>query len=478
MWMIANYLNADYSSCEIHSDMDYELFGISLTPKEGCIYVTQINDTVLCSYKQDTIVFDNCSLIDVIQKLQDTFNFYNDWQDKIITLCQSGDWQRVIDSMDPVFYKPIILFDLNQKVIAMSTKFKAGSVNEEWDYLIEYGYASNDAFRTARNSPRFFEILHTGNGIFYTPATNSTATESLTICIKSHDIPWGYITSVAVNNKYSHGEIDSLFCLAKIIEQNIPIKSEIAYNDFSINVIKEYLLNPGADNSDNLFRLIRSYGWNPSDRFCIICSYLNEAESENIHRMYATALNILDVPCISFSNSLVYVISREDKLFQNYVNQIFEISQNFSASVIISLPVPKIENIYYAYSQVEFIISKFTLQSNVLYNFYDYAIKYIISHSDQQELIFACKPEITMLINGNSKDTELLKTLEVYLLIGHSLQNASTLLHVHRNTINYRIQKAAEKKYVDFSSIYDCEYAKLSINTYRYFKYIEDVDYL
>ncbi|MBQ8974745.1 MAG: helix-turn-helix domain-containing protein, partial [Oscillospiraceae bacterium] len=344
--------------------------------------------------------------------------------------------------------------------------------NEEWDYLLDYGYASNAAFQYARTSSRFFEILHTGSGVFYYASTPNQPTESLTVCIKSNDIPWGYITSVGVEDKYRHGEIDALFCLSKIIEANIPIKNETINDDFSKNVFKEYLTNPEADNLENLRRLISSYGWNPADHYCAVCAFFDNANIENIHRMYATAVNILDLPCVFVSNLLVFILCHDDMLYDNSAAQIRQISDNFNASLIFSMPVPDIRNIYYAYDQAQFVISRGKLEPKTLYLFYDYAVDYLISHCEQKALLSACKKEIVQLVRGRQKDMDMARTLEAYLLQERSLQRTSSVMHLHRNTVSYRIQKLSENSYIDLDSTYDREYIKFSFAVLRYFNFM------
>ena len=161
---------------------------------------------------------------------------------------------------------------------------------------------------------------------------------------------------------------------------------------------------PNADDIENLHRLIDSYGWNVYDHFCVICVHFSDSNIENIHRMYATAVNILDVPCIFISNFLVFILSYDFSLYKNLFEQILQIAKGFDASVICSLPIANISNIYYAYDQTQFVVSHKTLQPQNFYSFYNFAVDYIIANSDKNALLFACKKEIIELSTGKEKN--------------------------------------------------------------------------
>ena len=90
MWMIANMLRNENIEIDIHSNLKYDLFGVSLTREKGCGYLEESGTDVLCLYENNCIVYKNCTIINALIKLQRIFNFYNEWKAHIISLCREG----------------------------------------------------------------------------------------------------------------------------------------------------------------------------------------------------------------------------------------------------------------------------------------------------------------------------------------------------------------------------------------------------
>ena len=131
-----------------------------------------------------------------------------------------------------------------------------------------------------------------------------------------------------------------------------------------------------------------------------------------------------------------------------------------------------LNNLYYCYNQVCYIIDNVKLLSQQHYNFYDYAVNYIISNSDKFSLYHACSSELLKLLNDNQKNTELAYTLERYLGNERSLQKTAQELGIHKNTITYRIQKALELTSFNLDDPYVRMYISLSLTVLKIFNFI------
>lgn len=82
----------------------------------------------------------------------------------------------------------------------------------------------------------------------------------------------------------------------------------------------------------------------------------------------------------------------------------------------------------------------------------DYKLLQIISEIPQGRIEYYCS-EIVLKIRDYdaSNNTDYLRTLFFYLHTGRSVQQTAALLHIHRNTVTYRVERIKELFALDFS---------------------------
>ena len=473
MWMIANMLRNETITVDISDNESYDLYGISFTEMPGhvCLSTSMNGSNVICESNGDRITLSNCSFQYAFERIQQIFNCYNEWSDSVVQYCRARNWQKIVDSVEHMFSNPLVLFDLNMKVLAMSSRFPKGTVDEEWDYLLEYGASSYSAIIAGRSRPRFVEALHEGPGLYYTTSMAHNKDEYLTVCIKYNGEPWGYLSSVSTVKKFSPGEVHTLMSLAKIMGNYIIDKFEESCEAFN-NAYKDYLTSQSANDIDSITRFLNTYGWIISECYCVVCAcFLGKDKDEQLRRMYVASVNTFDIPCVIISDTIVYILNSNDPMFNDTKAQIHSLSKYFSVALVYSLCLDNIHNIYYCYDQVRFIMDRTTLKPGKTYHFYHHAIDYIICKSDSTALLHACKPEIVKLFGENEKSRSIAQSLELYLKNERSLKKTALEQNLHKNTIAYRIQKALEKTLLNLEDSYEREYAKITFIVLHIFGY-------
>jgi len=468
MWMLANMLRDENPIIDIGTNAESDLFGVGFTESPGRVCIIKEGSDILCYSNNNKILMKNCSFMYAFERVQHVFDYYNQWHDNVAEFCKSSNWQHLVDSIYPICQNPIVLFDVNNKVISMSSRFPHGSVDEEWDFLLDYGVASEINIKAGRANPRFLEYLYEGSNYFLTPATANCDQEFLTICIKHADEPWGFISSVSTVNKFSKGEIDSLMALARTVETFLPQRPVSAQQEIDNNVFKEYLTNKDYDNPDVLNHNINSFNWDTHDRYCVMCAAFPTADSDDtLKKMYISALNALTIPIIVIDNRIVFVLNADSPVYDQLVTKLNYLSEVFSATLIRSLCIKDIKNLYYCYDQICFVINNNELQPSAHYDFYDYAVSYIILNSDRLSLLNACNNKLLKLVGDGQKNYELANTLERYLGNERSLQKTAAELNIHKNTITYRIQKAQELVSLELEDPYERMYLALSFTVLK-----------
>lgn len=465
-------LRTETITVEIADGASYDLYGISFTEKPGHVCLSVDGNNVICQSKDDRIILHNCSFPHAFEQIQHIFDCYNEWSDAVVQYCRKKDWQKLVDSVEPMFSNPLVLFDLNMKVLGMSSRFPRGSVDKEWDYLLDYGAASYSSVIAGRSRPRFVEALHEGPGLYCTAPTTRDKYQYLTVSIRYNGEPWGYLASVSTVNQYTPGEMHTLVCLARIMSNYLVDKFEEPLETFASSAFKEYLTSRDTDDIDSIKRLLSTYRWSVSECYCVVCAcFLDKDKKEQLRRMYMASVNTFYVPCFMIGDTIVYILNASDPKFRKVKLQIRTLSKYFSVALVYSLCLDNIRSIYYCYDQVRFIIDRTTLKPGETYHFYDHAMDYIICKSDSQALLHACKPEIVKLFREGKKSINIAHSLELFLKNERSLKKTALEQNLHKNTVAYRIQKALEKTALNLEDPYEREYAKISFTVLRIFGY-------
>ena len=189
----------------------------------------------------------------------------------------------------------------------------------------------------------------------------------------------------------------------------------------------------------------------------------------HIHQNYTSRSLIIQetrmgaFPCFSmeYEHNLLFLIRSEDSQF--FVQDLVRKIGAESYAIGISMPMYDLEKLPFAYQQACFALSHGTGAG--IYSCRDYAMDYLISTLRAQELTAQLlHPAVDILQRyDQSNQTQLLQTLLVYLQQEQNMSETARLLHVHRNTMKYRMEKILQLTQIDLSDWQEQTYLTLSL---------------
>ena len=146
--------------------------------------------------------------------------------------------------------------------------------------------------------------------------------------------------------------------------------------------------------------------------------------------------------------------------------------------ITFSLPAHGIKQTAFLYEQALYALNegKRCHPESRVYDFFDYALDYILESSTLLSSVQACMPAVLELYERHRQNgDELFRTLQIYLENERSISRTSEVLYTHRNTVLYRIRKIQDLFDHDLSDPYTREYTLLSIKTlYLYHRKTND----
>lgn len=469
MGMIANMLRGHEIITDISSEDQIDLYGVGFSEAPGRACIKPLgNDTVIFS-GDSSITMVNCSLIYGFDIVSDIFHMYNEWYDSVLAYCRNAKWQELIECTQPFYPNPIVLFDSNLKVLAMSSKFPKGSVDDEWDFLLEYGVASSSAVSAGRARHRFTETLHNGSNEFLSQPRFSGDNSFLSIAILHNTVPWGYFSSPDTVCPIEKGAAATLALLSKIISnvltENV-VAQDIFINDNN-NVFQKCFASPEVD-VKSMQNFLEYFSYSETDSFAVIVSsFLGDQIAENLKKMYSALINTMNLPIFIIDDTLVTILDVSNIKYSEVSEIIKYLTEKFNVITAESLALQNVRNVYYAYNQCKFVLSRVNTGKSGYHYFYNYAVDYLILNSDRNVLLNACNQQLLNMYRIGEKHLDAVVSFEMYLRNERSLQETSRLLGIHKNTVSYRVQNVLELTRLNIDDKYDREYALITFAVLR-----------
>ena len=144
------------------------------------------------------------------------------------------------------------------------------------------------------------------------------------------------------------------------------------------------------------------------------------------------------------------------------------ITKNNSARMGLSLPFNALTKVADYFSQAVAAIEYGSMfdEDKSIFNFYDYAVYYMMEQSDISLLLSAIHPDVRAILceTGDEHSRDKINTISSYIKNERSLVKTARELYVHRNTLIYRLKKTISEMQYDIEDSYTRTYFIYSID--------------
>lgn len=186
-------------------------------------------------------------------------------------------------------------------------------------------------------------------------------------------------------------------------------------------------------------------------------------QNYTIHHLIINEVKMLGSKCVAceYQNTVAILI---DKALKNKIVTLLKRGKWISnLSVGISMPVYHVDELCIAYKQAYLAM---TGEENPgMRECKDYALNCLLRQLKEDDFVLYLRhPAINVLNNyDNVNNTELLKTLDAYLQHSCSQNQTAEFLHIHLNSLKYRLRRIAEISDIDFKNSEEMFYLQLSL---------------
>ncbi len=472
MWMIANQISELDIKTKIREDSPAILNSARLAYATNCVHIYKEKDYVVCSGEGDKIFIYDMSVTRVLELIQAIFDSHEDWISSIKTALSHQDYQSAIDQAYKMFKNPMILFDANNKVLGRTSVYGEHDLDNEWAYLVKYGYSSVNAINMLK--------YYNGNSEFYSgdkanydlPQNNLISLSGITNSIFFNNQICGRINLIAKERPLNQGDSQLLHELMDILKPALGqnFSSDIASD--SSNVFLSLLREKNYD-AHNLELQLKYMDWTENDIYYVTVVHLNVAPSSEISKRLLNSLfqmllqNLKDTSINVWKQELIIISTRN--LLDDSDSRMLLRNLVLHNPVRIGFSLPNncgIHKISKFYHQAIYALKHSTKEEKpkAFQYFRNCAVEYLLlSQVPPIEKQAACMPSILELWKDKQKGDDMFHTLLCFLDNERSITQTSSELFLHRNTTVYRIRKIQEKTGINLDDKEQRNYCHLSL---------------
>lgn len=451
MSMIVDALSDFRTESSFSQDAE-ELNGLRLGPEtinSGCVHLIQNGPDVLCINRGDRIlVFETTieKVFNVISNLTERLQFWEDSLNEI--LYSGGTLQELVNLGSRIVNNPVFVVDQREIVFAMSDH-PAGSVDSEWDYMLEYGrmplyrvsaiYHESDIKNIRRGGESYEHPF-----IFQPPGTNH---RGITCRIPDPVIDSFLGTMVIIENQSPL--TDGLLHLSRTIVKAIVKWTKIHENDHNMKNISHLfvdMLNNELVDEEEIAIQKSLYGMQNDTFFLMIIPPKNGLRLRYVGRVLETEME--HTHCFEYKGELLALCSR-DPADNEMTEKLYSLADDLQIRIGISYPFTDWRALKSAYKQANIALDY--CPGNVCRLSSDSVLNYLISElSTSLHDVEIAHPALKILREYDRlHSTRYFETLHAYLKCERNLVKTSAALFIHRNSLVYRIARIQELIDVD-----------------------------
>ena len=499
---LAQKLN--YYNPELYlSDNDCKsLFGVKLLEKRqenlepNYLYIGKLSDLQTLSFDQSTVnilciaditilekytKMSNLNLlilrknVDLTSLLGEVLDYFSAEQAHtqsltmlLETFTNAKDLQHIVDIGYEVLGNPIFLIDTSFKLLSYTKNIYIDDFL--WNELIQNGYFRSESIFNFRNERSIEKVAKSTSPILFSSCKPTTINKSEATSVthsrlnpKTHP---RIISSVIIDNNvvanlcviayfksFNSYDMELIEILCKSVSAEMRKSS---YFSKTRGMMYEYfiadLIN-GSINNTIVEERIKSLDWKIKKNFCVIVISDKQFAKESIpfnHIRTILETILRSSKSIEYDGYIVLIVNnnRENPLFEADIKAFKDFLLKYNLYGGISHTFDNIIHIskFYKQALTAIQIGYRTNKEATLYYYTDYAIFDMFDVcSTQRDLKDLCHPLLISLLEYDKKyNTNYAETLYAYVSNGQNQTKSANALHIHRNTLTYRITKIAE----------------------------------
>jgi sugar diacid utilization regulator len=379
--------------------------------------------------------------------------------------------QSIVDTAYQYLELPIIVYDLNSKALAYSQHFTDSDI--VWDDIRGNSYCSYERINDMKTKSLFEELYNSNTPVMKTFSFSRYRWMAYKITINGKVVGHTAIMEYKKPFEIKDGIILKFLC--EII--SCEMQRQNLYNQTTGRAYEAFLLDLLEQKA--LTRQVIDERLKYLDLVLKETLYLltvrprtNQPVSAQLHYLkYIFESRIPGSKVVAYKNNIVILISRDKKKFlqQSDLDNLLDLLKENNLDIGVSRAFFHLEHMqqFYVQSCKSIELGVNLNPDKRIFCYDDYALYHLLDiAAGQTDLISFCHPAVFQLLKYDEKNnSDYTHSLYIYLCSGCNLVKAAKAFNIHRNSMEYRINKTQEILNINLS---DPEVIMNLNSTFRY----------
>lgn len=468
MWILKDYLKEFHPVAHIQSGArvlrNVRLFSDAELTVNTNVYLGRADEfidgeekKVICVHGQDMLLLATEDINEVFNRILDCFDFYNLWYDECMNLIQREcSIQDILEISRPLFHERVFVADRSYVVLnAIETALPENmELTEQQKRQIEFSEMTRknstmpiSYILQTRRDKRIYKNLEHG----YTLIVDEEELPVSIVNLFYKGTLWGWVLESNTLTKCTKGKMQILEVLGQVLENWLlgDFKSRRSLENFS-DIFENVFQKEDREDCAKLERHLRNIGWSGEEKKRILLIE-NEREDRAVLANLCYRLNSegAGVSCILEDKALLlYNLDMQEK--KRFLPEFEKLLRESFCRAGASYVFTEIRQIKEQKILAETALMYGEKTVGCINKCEDYILTYLKEVVAANSHIDFYHPAVKQLEEYDAENgTQLLPTLYHFLCMERSYNNTAKKMFVHRNTIQYRIEKILELTEVD-----------------------------
>lgn len=427
----------------VPSDASIALVSDHELPEE---YRNQCTGNLICIQSEA----DPFHVFNLIQDIyQDSSRLLDGSASLLECIIRGKEIREVIETGYEILNNPIMLMDTSYKVLSYKTDT---TVNDEvWDDLVTRGYSSYKYVTKFKYERIIEKILKSDDPIILDTGVAEKIRRILGK-IEVNDKCMGYLAVLEYKQSFQSQDLKIAKLICEVISS---IMKEDKWQKNAVglmweNLIQDLLEGRVTEDSELNDRL-QSCEWVPDKRMCMVSVDMSRFNDPSFIDYFRLQIHKLIPQCrsIYYNNTVSIIIEfREASIYENYIRSIISFLKENGLHAGCSEAFSDLFDLgrYYNQSRKALFFGELMDPKTRMAEYKNYILNdFIYDASADLDIKNFCHEGVLKLYEyDKGNGTEYYRTLYEYLKKDKNVIATSEALFIHRNTVNYRLEKIKE----------------------------------
>lgn len=407
----------------------------------------------------------------VFQLLVDTVMELQNWYDELISLIlEQADLQVQMDVATRFLKNPIAVFDMSTVLVAWAGKLPEELTDPVWSNVLHQGYNTLETFPIEVRSELANSIGRRHLSIV-PPLSQKEAVHNMMATLYHNQMPLAWIAMNELNAPFDYAEISYVRIIQSVLEKSPVLLRNLVLSEKRGSKIFQRLIQGSTCDDVQMQIFMRENNLSPKNSYRLY--YFQFPQKEKLHEeschSYMELINrfVPDLILFYYENAVLGI----RKLTQNPKTdtdiRIDDIKIRTGILVGGSMVFSDYNNLNHAYKQ-SMTAWRYANENHALVYYEEISDRLLSDTLKTMNPISYIHSALFHFNPDNEWDRELMKSLETYLMNGKKVSATASILHIHRNTLLYRIQLINEQLGLNIDHLTEKEEFFLKISTMIY----------